>query len=86
MATTRVTIVDQSSSESRKLELASRLRDALISPDDNLRDQTQWRVIAEVVNEKSALDQGPDRRFATLDAAAWHDHLAGIRRWIPSGS
>jgi hypothetical protein len=85
MASARVTIIDQESSEVRKRVLTARLSDALLSPDDDLRDPMRWFVIAEAVRPHAEPSHGPDRRFANLDAAAWHAHLAGTRRWIPGG-
>jgi hypothetical protein len=85
MATARVTIIDEFISDSRKEELATRLGDALVSPDDDLRDSTRWVVIAEAVRAEARPSRGPDQRLANLDAAAWHAHLSGTRRWVPAG-
>jgi hypothetical protein len=85
MATARVTIIDPLSSDSRKQQLAIRLSDVLVSPDDDLRDPAQWHVIAEAVRPHAAPSGGPNRRIASLNAAAWHAHLSGARRWVPDG-
>lgn len=85
MATARVTIIDPVISDSRKRELATRLSDALVSPEDDLRDPTRWLVIAEAVRPAAEPSRGPDQRLGGLDYAAWHAHLSGTRRWVPDG-
>jgi hypothetical protein len=52
---------------------------------DDLRDQTQWFVIAEAVHAEAEPSRGPDQRLGSLDYAAWHAHLSGSRRWVPEG-
>jgi hypothetical protein len=84
MATAHVTIIDSVLSASRIQELTTRLSDALLSPDDDVRDPTQWVVIAEAVRPEAELGRGPDRRLSSLDAA-WYAHLSGTRRWVPEG-
>jgi hypothetical protein len=85
MATARVTIIDQVISDARKQELATRISDALLSPADDLREQTQWFVIAEAVRPHAEPSRGPDRRMGSLDITAWYAHLSGARRWVPDG-
>jgi hypothetical protein len=85
MATARVTIIDPVISDSRKQQLATRLCDALVSADDDLRDPKRWVVIAEAVRLESEPSRGPDQRFSSLDYAAWHAHLSGSRRWVLDG-
>jgi hypothetical protein len=84
MATARITVIDPLISDSRKQALASRLSDALVSPEDDLRDATRWVVIAEAVRASNEPSDEPDRRLSSLDFAAWHAHLSGVRRWVPS--
>jgi hypothetical protein len=83
LATARVTIIDPDISDSRKQELATRLQDALVSPEDDLRDPTRWVVIAEAVRAEAEPGCGPDQRLGGLNYAAWHAHLSGTRRWVP---
>lgn len=85
MATARVTIIDPVISDSRKQQLATRLCDALVTAEDNLRDPTRWVVIAEAVRGEVEPSRGPDQRLGSLDYAAWHAHLSGTRRWAPVG-
>jgi hypothetical protein len=84
MQTVDVTIVDRAISDGLKRELATRLADVLVAHDRGKSAVwKQWQVIADAVPPRAASDRGPDRRMADLDYAAWHDHIAGIRRWAP---
>ena len=85
METVQVTIVDDVLSDDRKRELAARLTGALAPEAAELANRARWRVVAEAMRPAAASVPGPDRRLAILDQAAWRAHLAGSRRWIPSG-
>ena len=88
MPTVDVTIIDRAISDGRKRQIASSLSDVLVTHDlvGTPGNRRLWRVVAEAVRPTADPAHGPDLRLADLDYAAWHDHLSGVRRWIPGGS
>ena len=80
-----VPILDQIGVESARREFTPPLTDThhSLDRDHTLGDRALWRVLAQAGQPAFVPERGPDRRLASLDYAAWHAHLAGIRRWVP---
>jgi hypothetical protein len=87
MTTVDVTIIDPVSSEGQQRDLVTRLSAALRASDHDAaaRERKGWVVIARAVRPETMPARGANQHLASLDYAAWHDHLAGIRRWVPGG-
>ncbi len=87
MTAADVTIIDQVSSEDSRRELVTHLTDLLSSLDRDHQPggRMRWRVIAQAMRSEIVPTCEPDRRFASLNYAAWHAHVAGTRRWMPGG-
>ena len=86
MTTVDVTIIDQVSSYGAKRDLSTRLADVLKSLDraSEPGEAKRWMVIAQAVRPRAVLEPEPAQRVADLDYAAWHAHLAGTQRWVPT--
>jgi len=84
MTVVDVTIIDPISGEGAKQDLATRLTNVLVARDHTQGKRMRWRVVAQAV-PSAAPKCEPDERLASLDYSAWHAHLAGTRRWVPSG-
>ena len=87
MTTIGVTMLDQIGVEGAGRGVATPLTDALLplDRDHTLGDRSLWRVLAQAGQPAFAPERRADRRLASLDYAAWHAHLAGVRRWVPGG-